>query len=1188
MIKAVIVDNFKAFANPTTITFSPGTTGVIGPNGSGKSNITDAIKWVMGEQSSKNLRGEKMEDVIFNGTTKRKQGDYAEVTLVLDNINGYFPEIHGKEVKVTRTVIRDKGSQYSINDNPCRLKDLQKLFMDSGIGSRSYSMISQNDRDRILSTNKDDRRSIFEEAAGITMLKQQKRKTEEKLSEVEQNLLRYSDILDVMEKQLNPLKKQSEKAEKYKIIHEELTTLEVQYLVQEYDVQKSILQEISKQLMTEKENLQTYIDDLESLEVKLQNLKQSQETYEQEVFSVQDELVKAKEMLEKENSTLLVIEEKIQHTNEKLTNILHSLKEFEDKFSFSADDYANRQQYLSDLRTNIENMNGESSELVDTISELEIELSALRTSQEITKDDSINTYNELNQRKEKNEQLQKERIRLQDEIKELEDKCFQNENNLQDLDFQLDQKVKEKETALATIQQNKDMIVQMESKGQELSQTKSTLDKTSVRLQEEKIKVKSETEYLTQLIENNDGFYEGVKFILNESKNGNIKGVHGAIASLVKMDETHESAVEQLLQGSLQFIVTDDEQIAKHAVELLKQNKKGRATFRPLTLAKESSFRSEELKAIESTTGIQKAIDVVEFDSIYQPVIHSLLGRSLIANNLDIAINFSKKYSFPIKIATLDGDIVDASSISGGYNKSKNNSILSKKRSLEKAKSRLEKLVNEIDETKTELEIVNNQLNELTKEKQSLQDACLSLEYSIKDCENESIYIAKEKDRMTESIDSINLEIDEIKANLLTYSDDSETLRDQIQQLERKNNQLQTELNSLLKNIQEKEKSLSESNEKKMTLLVETSRLSEEIRQLENSLEVFNSNNSEAMQKFELLASQKIDLETSLNELDSEKEMVQSNIDEYAKKTSELEDVSSSKKQSNSDFKSSIKETEKTISSIRSEKEKFDKLVHESEMKQEKTQGIINGTLNRLSEGYEIEEEIIGEFKRVKIDRDESQAKVKQLKSQLSALGSINHNAIEEYIELKTNFDEQNKQYVDMKEAKKDLTNMLNEVYAEMLDRFNASFKEITVAFSQLFKSFFGGGKGEIYLIDKKNPLESPIEIEAAPPGKKPTSINSLSGGERSLAAVALIFSILQTKPSPFVILDEIDAPLDDANIIRFTDHLKEFAKSTQFIVITHRTQTMKVLEYLYGVSQAEKGVSLVVPCSLEDIEAAH
>lgn len=1186
MIKKISFFGFKSFADRVEVDFSDGITGVIGPNGCGKSNIVDGISFVLGAQSPKNLRGGKMEDLIFAGSDKRKPRDFAEVTLTLDNRLGLFKKVEEDSVAVTRRVFRKGGSEYLINDEIVRLRDIHDLFLDTGIGSDSYSIIGQGQIGKILSTKIDERRAIFEEASGIVKLKQQKEQTEKRLNEVDTNLVRIEDIVNEIEKQLKPLQKQSEKAKEYNEISFKLEQLETQYLLHEYDKIDEIIKETNEVIEVFVSEIESLTSNLDEQETKLSSSKATYQEENNEIFTLQDELAIVKEELEKTNGFVNLNNERIQNSKRQISEIDGNLKEIEDKYSLSTVDFKTKQDRLDEIVQLINELSEKLSHLNEKISFLESEKMIVSNDLEFNRKKSTEDYNELNKKKLEFEQLLEKERNLTTSLSAVEEK----QDEVSQQKYDLEAKIERITTDYQTYKNDFDKKqLEYSSKQELLKEKKNELEATTDTLRNtetEWFREKNRMENLENFIENNEGFFGGVKAILNAKKDGKFDGVYGAVVELIKVNKRYETAMDELLQSASQNLITTNDNVAKEAVQYLKEGKRGRAKFLPINLAEPRSFHGSELTSIASTKGISLALDSVKFDDTYRPIMQALLGRCLIADDLDIALKFVKSNKINAKISTLDGETVQMGSISGGQTQKQKANFFSKRRELEEVKNKFHKLEAELETQKKSIENLKSfikasstEINGLSYSFEEMKDT-LQEKLALKDdAERQMAYFEEKIQELEVSMKDDKLTLSDVRKSLVSIQISIDTKQKEY-------NETNKNLEILTKKIKEVEEDFENSKEEKTNLTVEINRLQEEKKQLDEYLVDFSNDNGSLEDKIKKLHERRDSEILKINEYEEQKINLETQIIPLQSKLNDLNIKVEGLREDNKDLIEEIEGLEDEIKKIRVQKESKEKEKNSKEVYLSRKETELGNIVKRFLEAYTIEEEIIPTLERKKMDLTKSKKDIDEYKRRIKNLGSINHTAIEECERLEERYSKEKTQLSDVKTARADLMELLSTVEEEMKNRFVSTFNEVAKGFEKIFIEMFRGGKARVTLVDEKDPLNSAIEIIAQPPGKKPASINSLSGGEKAFTAVALIFAIITAKPSPFIILDEVDAPLDDANVGRFASQLSKYKEMSQFIVITHRKQCMAKCDSLLGITQEEQGVSIAFPQMLENIQS--
>ncbi len=1178
-LKKIELQGFKSFAEKTVLEFLPGITTVIGPNGSGKSNISDAIRWVLGEQSMKSLRGAKTEDIIFAGTQNRKSLGFAEVSMVIDNSDQKLP-IEYNEVTITRKLYRNGESGYYINKTPCRLKDVIELFMDTGIGKDGYSIIGQGKIDEILSNKSDERRKVFEEAAGIVKYRTRKEESEKKLEQTKLNLLRINDIIAEIEANIEPTKKQADKAKEFLRLRDELKSVEIGLFIHNINDYKTKIEEITKdqdifgtQLIREnerlaniqelKEELKKSIDDITNQIEQMQNLGfESEKKKEQLKASINLNLEKIlnnkenferleKEIIENDEKIKTLEEEKEQKNNKKL-NLTENKQKFAEELEAKeaelkklTESMSGKELEIETKKKKVEENTDNRYEISNTISTLVANVENAEARKKVVEDEISSNISELDaERMNKSEisqkflEIESKRNKILNDLEGIESKRKEAETKLKDYDFRINQYESE------------------------------------MRIKDSKLKFLIETE------KDKEGYVRSVKSILIDcEKNSALKkGVHGVIANLISVPKEYEVAIEMCLGQTMQNIVTDTEEDAKKLVEHLRKNNLGRASFLPIT-----SVKGKKLEKIVSANGvIGVASDLVKYDKKYEQIILNLLGRTLIVDNMDNAIAISKKNSYGFRVVTLEGDILNPSgAISGGSVATKTVNILGRSREIENLKKEINALEKKIEQLKEEKQ----------KYEKSIEDtlsAVDSLENELKDFE---IVYATEKQKVV-SIEEIvkkgeirlqklrdeNAAIDEqLRINLETQ----EELKSKVQKIDEENEKLNIEITEFAESNKDTQKYVDDLNFDITNLKVSVSSFDESETSIDEmveriNLDIENTNKStenKKMQKEKIVTDNK-NLEEANVELDNQiKELVQ----QVSNSGTKVEDLK----------KERISKNEKLVENENNLTEQIEKIdglkdqINKSDIKKSKFEVELDQIIAKMWEEYELTPNDPGQYQEIK-NVHEVQKQVNSLRSQIKELGSVNIDSIEEYKKLKERYDFMSEQRLDLETTTAKLRKVITEIQETMKKQFAERFNMINKNFSEVFIELFGGGKAELKLTDENNVLESGIEIEVQPPGKKLQNMTLLSGGERAFTAIALLFAILKINPAPFCVLDEIEAALDDVNVYRFADYLKKFSKDSQFLVITHRKGTMEAANTVYGITMEENGISKLLSLNLK------
>ena len=1178
-LKRLELQGFKSFADKTVLDFMPGITTVIGPNGSGKSNISDAIRWVLGEQSMKSLRGSKTEDVIFAGTQARKSLGFAEVSIIFDNQDGKLP-IEFNEVTVTRRIYRSGESGYFINKTPCRLKDILELLMDTGIGKDGYSIIGQGKIDEILSNKSEERRHIFEEAAGIVKYRTRKVESEKKLEQTKLNLLRINDILSEIESNIEPLKIQSDKAKKFLDLREELKSIEIGLFIHNIEQYKLKIDEIIKEedifstqsvreeerlsnIQEQKENLKKAIDEITTKIEEMQALSFENEKKKEQLTSEiqinQERIVNNKEnydrfAVEIEESKKMIddLNEEKNQKESKKSNLFENKKKFADELEEKEKELKKITEKLSTEEKQIEDKKQQVDKNIDEKFEITNTISTLVANIE-NADKRISTLNqEISNYVSELDSSRIKKSEIDSGFYEIEAKRNEIKNNL----LEIDEKRKNYESKLKGFV---DSINNIESQ---------------IRFKDSRLHFLEETE------KEKEGYVRSVKAILNDcEKNSSLKkGVHGVLANLISVPKEYETAIEMTLGQAMQNIVTETEQDAKKLVEHLRVNKLGRASFLPI-----SSVKGKKIDKISKSGGvIGIASDLVKFDKKYDGIVQNLLGRTVIVDNMDNAIFLAKQYKYSFKIVTLEGDVINPSGmISGGSVAQKTVNILGRSREIEdlkkeikSLKAQLEKTIKEKEDYEKEMEDTIELVASFEKEMQDSEIVYATEKQKVISIENEISKIEERLEKVkTEKEDLTNQKKDNLKIQ--------EDLKVKIDEIEKQNEELNKDITEFSIRNKDKQKDIDDLNFDITNLKISVSSFDESevsikemIDRIDSDIEKTNVIIENKVKQREKIIEDNKALEEKIEELKIEIEKLKDDVVNGNTKVSDLKEERVNKN----------KKLEETEEEITSQIEKIDGLkdqISKCEVRKSKNEYELEQVISKMWEEYELTPSDPGEYTKPENVKF-VEKKVASIRSEIKELGSINIDAIEEYKQLKERYDFMSEQRLDLENTVAKLKKVITEMVDIMKDQFDKKFKTINKYFGEVFIQLFGGGKAELKLTDEANILESGIEIEVQPPGKKLQNMSLLSGGERAFTAIALLFAILKINPAPFCVLDEIEAALDDVNVYRFADYLKKYTDSTQFLVITHRKGTMEAANTVYGITMEENGISKLLSLSLK------
>lgn len=1180
-LKRLELQGFKSFADKTVLDFGQGVTSVVGPNGSGKSNISDAIRWVMGEMSAKSLRGANMQDVIFAGTETRKQVNYAEVSLVLDNSTRMFP-IEFDEIVVTRRVLRSGESVYQINKANCRLKDIHELFMDTGLGRDGYSIIGQGNVSKILSTKAEDRRSFFEEAAGVSKYKHRKDEAERKLAGVTENLVRINDITQELERQLGPLENQSKKARKYMELYEEYKGLDVSmclYNLEKNGEDKKSAEELSESISNEIEELKGKETDIER---KRDGLYEKSKQKDEEQAERNNALMENESRIMGENNEISIAENDIKNNismfdriDAEIAGIEKRIRDSEAEINSYKESIAQKEAESKSLLEKFEVIQSDNTDIF-------AKLTGCRKTIDKIKGDVIEKMNAVSSKKADMSGMEALRKGFLERRETVESEIKNHGMNLDNIRREIEEsksQIAEKEQKQKAMQER---VNTQEEKKQDLEEK---ITKTQDDLSDFKVQLNSK-QSKKRMLEDMENEYEGygrsVKAVLKAPELKKCS-IFGTVSGLIDVSQKYVVAIEMALGGALQNIVVDSEDDAKTAIKYLRETRGGRATFLPISAVTGKPLENaKEVAGFKGYLGF--ASDLIKYDKKYDGVMKNLLGRVAVVDNIDNAIAMSKKFGYKFKVVTLEGDILNPGGSMSGGSTNKSSGILSRGNEIKKLEAEIVELDAKIKENSKNLEQYEADFNSAKVQLSSYLPLLREYENDVLILKNTLEHLENTLKNSGQSENALEIELKQINEQLAISGDDIAKLISEIRQLE---NEI-TELNDKAGELESEYEEISKlKDEKSKELMDETLRL----RTLEKDIQ--NEKNSINL----LMASVEVNASNITQKLQDK--------EQYNVKNQELSDKIEEKKAKIEELKKVSEDIKKEIEGIEKEKEGIveglkgiqnankdltDRMMilqqefSKAENKLMKLNMEAENIINKLWDDYELTTTTAKEM-RIEIDNvKETTVRVMDLRSKIKSLGSVNVDAIEEYKSTKERFDFLSSQKSDLEASQDNLNKVIASVQELMEEHFQKQFEEINKSFSHVFRELFGGGKGRLYLSDPQDVMESGIEIEVQLPGKGLQNINLYSGGEKSFIAIALLFAILEVKPTPFCILDEIDAALDDVNVSRFATYLKNYLAQTQFIVITHRRGTMEASNIMYGVTMQEKGVSKLLSLHIDDV----
>ena len=1181
-LKSIEVNGFKSFANKIVFEFNDGITGIVGPNGSGKSNVGDAVRWVLGEQSAKQLRGSKMEDIIFSGTELRKAQSSAYVAITLDNSDHKLP-IDFTEVKVARRVFRSGESEYLINGASCRLKDVQELFFDTGIGKEGYSIIGQGQIEKILSGKPEDRRELFDEAAGIVKYKKRKKQAEKNLAEERDNLSRITDILKEIEKQLVPLEKQSVVAKEYLSLRDKLRAMDINLFLMNYDRIHEDDKSTDGKIDIAQSQFEEAQGNLESTKAEYENLERQLEEINNDIDTFKNSLNEHRLKSQGLTGEINVINAQIEAF---ITNSSH----FESRATAISSDLAKKQEELAQTKVQIDENNEKLSKLDDEKVELDDRhMNAIGKVSELTnliEDKKKQIVEFVKENSDIRTSLERNSTILeQNNIKKasLTQKLLQQKSNESVAQVEVDKLKEEVDELSKKINELFEKNKSFSEKNNEISARLSQKEKDNQILQQDTLRASSRLESMKNISERYDGYGVSIRKVMEQKVK--IPGIIGVVADIIKSDKRYETAIETALGGSIQNIVTDDENTAKKLISFLKVNRYGRATFLPLTAVNgKGGFSSPD--ALKEKGAIGTVDTLIKRDSQFDGIVKSLVGRVLAVDNIDNAIAIARKYRSSFRIVTLEGEVLNpGGAMSGGAYKNSSN-LLGRKREIEelekqikekeeklsKSKDSIEKLILQRKELRLKLEENNSKLQDLRIRKSSID---VSYEQALKrlddlkksfgDMSSESSQIGSAEKSLKENISKLN---DTIRENEIKSAQNEKDIA-QCEEKLAKAKEDEEEINSKLAQIGNDYSGLENS---RLFIL-------ENYRRIEKDIQKLNEEQKELTSSMDgsddLISSKKSEIDEKTKEISQ----ISEDIHEIEKK---IEEASLAKEHINKQHKSFFDKREELSEQISS----LDKELFRLRSRKEKLNEELDNEVSYMWEQYEMTYSSALPYKNEEYNE---YSKVKNmtadLKKQIRALGDVNVNAVEDYKNLLERYDLLKTQHDDLAQSEEALMKIIDDLDEEMRKQFEEKFVQIKEQFNIVFKQLFGGGKGTLELMEDEDILEAGIKIIAQPPGKKLQNMMMLSGGEKSLTAISLLFAIQNLKPSPFCLLDEIEAALDDSNVKRFAQYLHKLTANTQFIVITHRRGTMSAADVLYGITMQEKGVSTLVSVNLIENE---
>lgn len=1177
-LKSIDVQGFKSFANKITFEFHNGITAIVGPNGSGKSNVADAVRWVLGEQSAKQLRGGNMQDVIFSGTETRKPLGFAYVAITLDNSDHKLP-IDYQEVTIARRLYRSGESEYLLNGTACRLKDVNELFYDTGIGKEGYSIIGQGQIDKILSGKPEERRELFDEAAGIVKFKRRKSTALKKLEEEQQNLTRVRDILGELSRQLAPLEKQSEMARIYLKKKETLKQLDIQMFLTEMERIRSQMKETEGKYQIVQSDLEETAKDFETTRTEYDRLEKELEKLEEEIQAAREESTEKTLKKQQLENQIHILQEQINSGRQRDIQYEDRMKNLEEDLEKRREEAEKCQAEKAELEEKIKAFQRSLEETQGTFKDAAMEIHSLEEKVEKDKNEIIEILNlrastkgklqrydtMMEQNSLRRTELNQKYLTLKSEAAKLQDSG----------EKYLEEKKEIEETIEKLIRQGNRCEDQIKKYQAEISRGNQQLEVGQTAYHREASRLES----LRNITERYDGYGNSIRRVMEQKKR--VPGIRGVVADILKVEKEYETAIETALGGSIQNIVTDNEETAKELISFLKKNKYGRATFLPLTSMNNKKPLNNP-QALKEPGVIGVASDLVKVAQEYQGLAVYLLGRTLVVDHIDHGIAIARKYHYSIRMVTLEGESLNqGGSLTGGSFKN-NSNLLGRRREIEELRDAVEKLKKDMEDMQKKLEEYRNKRNQCRDQAASIQEQ-LQEQYIRENTVQVNLdSMDGKKEEIRREYESLKLEKEDLEKQTREIRENTASIQLELETSDSQEKHLEEEINKnqgLLEEKKKREAEISASLEKihlesagftsrQGFVLENLNRIREEILNFERQKDTLRTSMEQG--KEDILQKEK--------EISQLQETIKAGEEETRRDQEKMKEALGKKEDMTREHKGFFARRDELSSRMNL----LDKESYRLQGQKEKLEEEQESQTNYMWEEYELtygqaKEQALEENK----ERSEIKKQIQQIKTEIRQLGNVNVNAIEEYKEISQRHDFMKTQHEDLVKSEETLLGIIQELDTGMRRQFEEKFAQIRTEFDKAFKELFGGGKGTIELDEEEDILEAGIRIISQPPGKKLQNMMQLSGGEKALTAIALLFAIQNLKPSPFCLLDEIEAALDDSNVTRYAQYLHKLTKNTQFIIITHRRGTMTAADRLYGITMQEKGVSTLVSVDL-------
>lgn len=1170
-LKALEMQGFKSFPDKTVFNFNHGMTAVVGPNGSGKSNIADAVRWVLGEQSTKNLRGSKMEDVIFGGTKVRKPLGFAEVTLRLDNTDRTLNN-DKDEVSVTRRYYRSGESEYMLNGQVVRLRDIHELFMDTGLGRDGYSLVSQGRIADLISSKSGQRRDMLEEAAGISHYRYRRNDANRKLDQAEENLVRLRDILSELENRVGPLKTQSEKAQKFLVLAKDKRELEIGLWLHTIDTSKVKLRDQEDKLAIAQgqyDSTEAALSQIEAqteeiiarsqeITIKIDNIRNNSTSYEEKAVQLEGQISVEKNTILHNEQTIERIRRDMTDASDSENTLKQEVEQAQAEISELLAEIEAKKKELDVAAAGIADARSETGEFSDRIAELSQKITSLteKVSEKRIEETTANSsIEEIRGRVSNIDGVLSTRNGYITELEEKHNVCQAQLDKLND-------------TATEIMNAVSGYSLRVQSRTEKAEKLKSEIDARGLDILQKKDKIRM----LDDMEKNMEGYSGAVKAVVREAKGGALRGIHGPLSQLISVEDRYAVAVETALGAAIQNIVTDSENDAKRAINFLKEKKGGRATFLPLTSVKSKPFTE---KGLDDCYGfVDMADKLLDYDGKYGEIIRSLLGRTAVAEDLDSAIVIAKKYSYRFKIVTLDGQVVNAGGSMTGGSRGHNAGILSRGNEMDKLREQVAKLT-------AEQERDNGEYKTLSVELSAVKADLDASQADLKRTQEDVIRKESELALIDGKLDTANAALEELRREKKSASLRISDLEAMKAAAQKEIDEINKEMGGVQADLDVITHSREKSEEKKEELAQIEAKINLDILALEKDIEAKREAVDLLNRRMASHEGRLDDLNDEIAVIESANKEIEIKVQELAKQAKELHELGASAKSDIETLVSERTQCDAKSAQLRSEeraksaeREKISGELARLEERKAQMEQQLENAVNKLFDEYQLTKTEAEELNIVIEDYQQAHRSLQEIKGKIRALGNVNVGAIEEYKEVSERYEFMKAQLDDIERSREELNKLITELTGKMAEQFKAQFVRINNYFGETFVELFGGGKAELLLENPNDVLECNIEIKVQPPGKNVQNIDLLSGGEKGLAAIALLFAILKVAPSPFCIFDEVEAALDDVNVARYARYVRRMTVNTQFILITHRRGTMEEADVLYGITMQEEGVS--------------